>query len=275
MPRTRSRRPSPAVLIALLALVLSIAGPALAHDAPGFAARVISGRTIRQHSISGVRLKNNTLTGLQIDEAKLGPVPTAANAVTAQNATSALNAVNASTAGTAGTAATAGSAAELAGHARFFRRTAATTGSSPAAALAAAPEIPLADLGTVSLYARCLRDLSAGPDVQALVYVRTTVAGGLLNAPKASLQGNAAGDTLDPATGESKRQIDSITASGPDAAAFAGGSSGAFSVVAGDGSGYSGTVAVGAREGSPPATATAFTAGSGCVFSGTFERTGG
>ena len=81
MFRTRGRRPSPAVLIALLALVLSVAGPALAHDASGFAARVISGRTIKQHSISGVRLKNNTLTGLQIDEARLGPVPTAANAM--------------------------------------------------------------------------------------------------------------------------------------------------------------------------------------------------
>ncbi|HEY5142440.1 MAG TPA: hypothetical protein VII98_02950 [Solirubrobacteraceae bacterium] len=275
MLRTRRRRPSPAVLIALLALVLSVAGPALAHDASGFAARIISGRSIRQHSISGIRLKNNTLTGLQIDEARLGPVPTAANAVTAQSATSALNAVNAASAGTAGSATRAAAADELTGHARFFTRAAATSGASPAAALAAAPEIPLADLGALSLYARCLRDTSAGPDVVALVYVRASVPGGLLDSADSTLQGSAVGDALGPSTPERKREIRSVTAAGPDAARFGGGGAGAFSVVGGDGAAFSGQVAAGAQEGRPPAAASAFAAGSGCLFSGTLERTGG
>jgi len=275
MFRTRGRRPSPAVLIALLALVLSVAGPALAHDASGFAARVISGRTIKQHSISGVRLKNNTLTGLQIDEAKLGPVPTAANAVTAQTATSALNAVNAASAGTAASATTAGSAGELAGHARFFERASATSGASLTAALAASPELPLAQVGAVGLYARCLRDTSGGPDVHALIYVRSTVPGGVLDGPDSKLQGSTAGDTLGPATAEPGRQIRSVTAAGPDAARFAGGAPGAFSLVTGDGVAFSGQVALGAQEGAPPGAATAFAAGSGCIFSGTLERTGG
>ncbi len=225
MSRTRCLRPSPAVLIALLALVLSVAGPALARDASGFAARVISGRTIKQHSISGIRLKNNTLTGLQINEAKLGPVPTAANAVTAQSATSALNAVNAASAGTAATAGSATTAAradELAGHARFFTRAAATSGVSLAAALAASPEVALAELGTVSLYARCLRDASGGPQVEALVYVRTTIPGGVLDAPASQLLGSATGDTLGPATSQDRRVIRSVDTVGADTATFAG-----------------------------------------------------
>ncbi|HVP01379.1 MAG TPA: hypothetical protein VMT10_02320 [Solirubrobacteraceae bacterium] len=267
------RRPSPALILALAALVLSLAGPALAHDATGFAARVISGRTIKRHSISGIRLKNNTLTGLQIDEAKLGPVPLASQAVSAQNATSALNAVNAATAGSAGRAA---SADELAGHARFLVRAPATSGASLTAALADAPEIPLTTLGPLTLYGRCARDTSGAPVVSAFAYVRTTAAGGLLDAPDSTLQGSSgADDTLGPATAEDRRRIRSLATTGPDSARFSGGAAGAFSIVAGDGSGYAGTVALGAQEGAPPAAPTALGTGSGCLFSGMLERTGG
>jgi hypothetical protein len=107
----RSRLPSPALVVASLALVVALGGTA-------FAAAKISGSEIKTHSISGNRLKNNTLTGKQIQESKLGKVPSATNADratkadsattattagTALNATNATNAANATTAGDAAT----------------------------------------------------------------------------------------------------------------------------------------------------------------------------
>lgn len=53
---------------------------------------------IKEHSLSGDRLKSHTLTGAEINLSKLGKVPSAA---TADSATNATNATNATTAGSA------------------------------------------------------------------------------------------------------------------------------------------------------------------------------
>jgi hypothetical protein len=110
--RKGSWRPSPAFLISVLALVLALGGTV-------YAAKKLNGRTIVVKSIPGNRLKLHTvpanrlkpgvlgrqltgpLTGADIDEATLGPVPnalhadTADSARTAIDAETALNAVNA------------------------------------------------------------------------------------------------------------------------------------------------------------------------------------
>jgi len=65
MPRLR--RPSPALLVAFLALLLTLGGTAVA-------ARLISGRSIRKNSIPADRIKRNVLGGRQIAERKLGKV---------------------------------------------------------------------------------------------------------------------------------------------------------------------------------------------------------
>jgi hypothetical protein len=90
MPRAFRRRSSASLVISIVALVLAASGSAMA------ASKLTSGNSlIREHSLSGNRLENHTLTGTQIDLSKLGKVPSAA---TADSAT------------TAGTATTAGSA---------------------------------------------------------------------------------------------------------------------------------------------------------------------
>ena len=70
----RLRRPSPALVIAVLALVVALGGSA-------YAVSQINGSTIKRRSIPGDRIRNNALTGTQINEARLGRVNEARNAI--------------------------------------------------------------------------------------------------------------------------------------------------------------------------------------------------
>jgi hypothetical protein len=93
--RRFAKRPSPALAVAVIALVFAMTGTAVA------AASMSSGdKVIKKHSLSGNRLRNRTLTGTQIDVSKLGTVPHA------QTAGSALSAHAATIAGTANVAKT-------------------------------------------------------------------------------------------------------------------------------------------------------------------------
>jgi hypothetical protein len=98
----RLRRPSPALAIAVLALVVALGGSA-------YAVRQINGTTIRIRSIPANRIANNALTGTQINEARLGRVNEARNATNskfalrASAADSAANALNAGSARSADT----------------------------------------------------------------------------------------------------------------------------------------------------------------------------
>lgn len=67
------RRPSPALVISLIALVVALAGTA-------YAAQKINGGSIKKQTIGGGKLKHKTLTGFQINTNKLGVVPSARRA---------------------------------------------------------------------------------------------------------------------------------------------------------------------------------------------------
>jgi len=69
------RRPSAAMVIAVMALVLAASGTAVAAD------HLVDGDSlIKKESVSGNRLRDHTLTGLQIKLSALGTVPNATNA---------------------------------------------------------------------------------------------------------------------------------------------------------------------------------------------------
>lgn len=68
MGTLRTRRPSPAMIVALLALVVALAGTA-------YAAQTINGGAIKKQTIGAGKLKHKTLTGYQINTNKLGIVP--------------------------------------------------------------------------------------------------------------------------------------------------------------------------------------------------------
>jgi hypothetical protein len=74
MRRVRLRRPSPALVVATLALIVALTGPSFAD-----VKRLVSGdKLVKKHSLSANRLRQHTLTRTQINMAKLGTVPKAA-----------------------------------------------------------------------------------------------------------------------------------------------------------------------------------------------------
>ena len=69
------RRPSAGMVVAVLALVVAASGTAVAAD------HLVAGDSlIKKTSLSGNRLRDHTLTGLQIKLSALGTVPSAKNA---------------------------------------------------------------------------------------------------------------------------------------------------------------------------------------------------
>ncbi len=79
------RRPSPAMIMALIALFVAFGGTV-------YAGTKISGKTIRKNSEPGNRIKKDTVTGKQVKESTLGQVPSAAAANSATTATTATTA---------------------------------------------------------------------------------------------------------------------------------------------------------------------------------------
>ncbi len=73
MKKPRSRRPSPAMIVATIALIVALSGTAIA-------AQNINGGAIKKQTIGGGKLKQKTLTGFQINTNKLGVVPAAIRA---------------------------------------------------------------------------------------------------------------------------------------------------------------------------------------------------
>lgn len=73
MSRFKNRRPSPALVISMVALIVALAGTA-------YAAQTINGGSIKKQTIGAGKLKHKTLTGYQINTNKLGTVPGAKRA---------------------------------------------------------------------------------------------------------------------------------------------------------------------------------------------------
>jgi hypothetical protein len=73
MRTLRKMKPSPAMVVALTALAVALAGTA-------YAAQTINGGSIKKQTIGGGKLKHKTLTGFQINTNKLGVVPAAKRA---------------------------------------------------------------------------------------------------------------------------------------------------------------------------------------------------
>jgi len=91
LAKLRIRRPSHATVVAYLALFAALGGSA-------YAVATITGKDIRNRSITRVDIKKNGLTGREILERALGRVPRARRARRANNALSALQAGNATSA---------------------------------------------------------------------------------------------------------------------------------------------------------------------------------
>jgi hypothetical protein len=73
MRKLTEKRPSPSMVVAILALIVALGGTA-------YAAQSINGGQIQKQTIGAGKLKQKTLTGYQINLNKLGTVPLAKRA---------------------------------------------------------------------------------------------------------------------------------------------------------------------------------------------------
>ena len=92
MGQLARHRPSAAMVVATVALVVAASGTAVA------ATNLVSGDSlIKKNSLSGNRLRNASVAGSKIKLDTLGTVPNASHASAADTATNATNATNAPT----------------------------------------------------------------------------------------------------------------------------------------------------------------------------------
>lgn len=91
-------RPSPAMVIACLALGIALGGTSYA--AIKLPKNSVGTKQLKKNAVTSPKVKNNAITGADVLESSLGQVPSAASATNATNATNATTATNATNAGT-------------------------------------------------------------------------------------------------------------------------------------------------------------------------------
>jgi hypothetical protein len=101
-------RPSPAMVVACIALTIALGGTSYA--ATKLPARSVGTKQLKKNAVTSPKVKNNALTGADVLESSLAQVPSAASAGNAANATHATNADHATSASSATTAGTANAA---------------------------------------------------------------------------------------------------------------------------------------------------------------------
>jgi hypothetical protein len=82
MKKLRPRMPSPAMVIALVALFSSLGGVSY-----GLASGAINGREVKNRSLTGKDIKRNSIGGNAVKESTLGAVPAAGSALVAAGVT--------------------------------------------------------------------------------------------------------------------------------------------------------------------------------------------
>ena len=107
MRRITNRLPSPAMVVACIALIIALGGTAWAATLPR---NSVGTAQLKKNAVTSIKVRNNSLTGVDINEGLLGRVPSAARATTAASAERALRSDSADRAAAAATASTASSA---------------------------------------------------------------------------------------------------------------------------------------------------------------------
>jgi hypothetical protein len=97
MSKAWATRPSPAMVVALIALFAALGGSAYAAKKIGtkeIKANAITTGKIKKNAVTTSKIKKEAVTGAKIKESSLGAVPNATNAENAVNAVNATNATN-------------------------------------------------------------------------------------------------------------------------------------------------------------------------------------
>lgn len=214
-------------VVATIALALALSGTAYAMK--------VNGSQITNRSVTARKIKRATLTGTEINESKLGTVPTASKASSV-------------------TVLDPEFAAPSASDADF------------ATARAAATPVTLFSSGVVSVVGKCF---TVGTDTAAVVEAATSTDGALVTSHNATRYGGDGTFFLDTTTTEAARNILVVSGSNANSAATTN-TDEAFMVIGPDQRAISGQVFAFAKGGTLVAGVGdgAYGAGSACVFGG-------
>jgi hypothetical protein len=202
MNRLKNVRPTPALIVAMAALVMAMSGAAIALPGTNsvkkndiqngavtkkkIADGAVGSKQIDGKSIKGNRLKDGAVTHKQIADATITGQQVADDGLSDKNI----------------------SDYEVIGDGSFVKLT-ATEAPTLAGALASAPETVLFTKGQLTLYAKCYRDTTAGV-IEGGIYARTSANGAILQGTTTLPAGDA--NLLDTTTLEANRGVDTQSA---------------------------------------------------------------
>jgi hypothetical protein len=261
MKNPHFRRPSPAMLVALTALFISLGGVSYGVATGSIDSREIKNNTIRtgdirNNEVRGKDIRNSTIRtediganqvkGADVLESSLGVVPAANAANVANFATRSATVDKLKTVGS------------------YRKATSSASNADEATARAAATEVPLiAGIGPVSLYGKCFVDTDAGPgatpQTRAEIYTRTSQ-NGVIQEGDDDLPGNP---FLDTTTAEDARQLDTETTNQNTATV----NETEFVLHSPDGRGFNGLTGISVKNGTLPGGNGPYGAGDVCLFS--------
>ena len=231
-PRSRLL-PSPALIVALIALLLGMSGAAVALEGKGSVStndirkNAVRSKQVKAKSLEGSDLADGTITGKQVAADSLEPSDLAGYEV-ADDAP--------------------------------IRVAASPSAVSLASARAAAPETILYEEGVLTVYAKCYRDSTTG-EIEGGLFARSEEPGALLTGEGHLPDDDA--NLLGPATPEPARALDLEATSAPNAADF---DEGEASLAGPDGTSFHLLSTIGIKQGIVADGEALFGAGNACIF---------
>ena len=242
-------RPTPSLLIALIALVLALTGVATALPGKGTVSTndikpgAITRKLIAKGAVGSAQVIGKSIKGNRLKDGAIKTKQIADGAVTAKQI-EAGTITSKQVAGEGLTSENISDYAVIATGSGQAIKLSATNGATEAAARTAAPAVELFKKGQITITAKCFRD-SAADVTFAEIYVKTSANGAIFEGFDELSGGPAATDFLNANTPETQSRLAAISVTGPDAAL----DDGQFDVVGADGTHLVGQLSVAAKDG--------------------------
>lgn len=234
----KHRRPSLALAVAVLALVMAMGGTS-------FAAKLITGKNIKNESVTGADLKNRTVTGADLKDGSVTSGDVKNGSLTAADL----------------------KAGTTVDKAIARKRVVATAAGTEAAARLAAPQVVLFSKGALTVYAKCFTDTS-GPTTYSEVFIKTSQNGAIFDSRQDSLDGGpAVTDFLNTDTIEGDRELETDS-TGANNASMDSEDDSDFTAFAPDGTTLRGWTGAAVKNGTLPGGNGVYGDGDACLFTG-------
>ncbi len=231
--RIRRLRPTPALAVAMLALVLAMSGAAVALDGRNS----VGAKDIRKNAVRSQEVKGKSLKGRDLRDDAISSKQVAPDSLRASDLAGFEIADDSPT-----------------------RLLASESAGGIEPARAAAPEVILYEEGELTLYAKCYRDSGAGV-IEGSIFARAG-AGAQLDGAADLPDGDAA--LLGPETAEGARRIATVSTAAPGSADF---ETSTGAAVAADGVAVQAIASIGVKQGNLAGGNGTFGEGNVCQFS--------